>query len=171
MLSINVYRLNVIQCALQYQAKEEIGRYAVAIQIEDFASPTDTIPMSSVPLQFLILVYNSSEPCSSRPELVSSTARPARLCVPFNTSWQETISVRSATINTRFADKLLHSFISCLFLLRIVDIITASPQGLRKSELTQTGNPREWYANVTWIPNESQLGPNIFCYSALDSTG
>ena len=59
--------------------------------------------------------------------------------------------------------------ICLLLLIRIVDIITASPQGLRKSVLAPTGN--EWYLNVTWTPSESQFGPNIFCYSALDSTG
>ena len=41
-----------IQCELQYVAPSLIGDYAVALQIEDFMSPTDVIPLSSVPVQF-----------------------------------------------------------------------------------------------------------------------
>ena len=103
-----LYHFKLIQCALQYQATGLIGRYAVAIQIEDFASPTDTLPMSSVPLQFLVLVYSSSESCTS-----SNATMPARSCMPFNTSWQETITVHSATNSSRLVDELsifLHSF-------------------------------------------------------------
>ena len=53
----------------------------------------------------------------------------------------------------------------------IVDIITASPPGLVKSDLAPTGYPSEWYINVTWTPDISQYGPNIFCFSAQDNMG
>lgn len=39
----------------------------MALQLEDFISPTDTVPLSSVSLQFLVFVTHSSEPCTSRP--------------------------------------------------------------------------------------------------------
>ena len=52
---------------MSYHASWLTGWYAVAIQIEDFASPTATLPLNSVPLQFLVLVSQSSEDCSCRP--------------------------------------------------------------------------------------------------------
>ena len=78
------------------------GWYAVALQIEDFASPTDTTPLSSVPLQFLVLVFTSNQPCSSRPEFVGVT-RLDGTCVgvPFNTTWSEPIIAQSGADDVR----------------------------------------------------------------------
>lgn len=41
--------------------------YAVALQIEDFYTPTSPTPMSSVPIQFLFLGRNPPGGCSTRP--------------------------------------------------------------------------------------------------------
>lgn len=48
------------------------GNYAVALQIEDFTDSSSTVPLSSVPLQFIINV-NSSVPCSTGSYFVSPT--------------------------------------------------------------------------------------------------
>ena len=68
----------------------------VAIQIEDFASPSDTIPMSSVPLQFIVSVFTSTEVCTSMPEFVPPT-RLDRSCiaVPFNSTYAEPVVAQS----------------------------------------------------------------------------
>ena len=52
----------------------------------------------------------------------------------------------------------------------IVEITTASPFGMRKSNLTQH-NSNEWFVDVTWSPSNFQNGPNIFCYSAMGNAG
>ena len=136
-------------------ANGQTGHYAIAVQVEDFASPTDVTPLSSVPVQFLALVFNSTQPCSSRPELVGTTPVDGScIQVPFNTVWSTRITARvSSTVASS-----------------IVEIITASPFGMRKSNLTQCLN-NEWYVDVTWSPSNFQNGPNIFCYSAMDNTG
>ena len=92
-----------IQCQLQYQATGSLGYYAVAIQIEDFASPTDTMPMSSVPFQFLIRVLSSADAtCANQPELVGVTRLDGScIGVPFNTTWHELITARSGTNDVR----------------------------------------------------------------------
>ena len=41
--------------------------------IEDFATPTDTQALSSIPLQFLVYVSDSNEPCDVRPEFTEET--------------------------------------------------------------------------------------------------
>lgn len=48
------------------------GNYAVALQIEDFTDSSSTVPLSSVPLQFIINVNNSVR-CSSNSYFVSPT--------------------------------------------------------------------------------------------------
>ena len=45
---------------------------AVAIMIEDFL-PGSTTPLSSVALQFLVLITNPDQPCTAGPEFVSPT--------------------------------------------------------------------------------------------------
>lgn len=53
----------------------------------------------------------------------------------------------------------------------IVAIDTVSPQGLRKSSLADGPLGGQWHVNITWTPDESQFGPNIFCYTAKDDMG
>ena len=68
----------------------------MALQVEDFANPSDTNPMSSVPVQFIVSVFVSSEACTSIPEFVPPT-RVDRSCiaVPFNTTYAERITAQS----------------------------------------------------------------------------
>ena len=80
-------------------ANEETGLYAVALQIEDFASITDTVPLSSIPLQFVIEVFNSTVPCGSyQPQTVGGTR-----CVEVLSTYQERIVSQSGGFNIRFA--------------------------------------------------------------------
>jgi hypothetical protein len=148
------------QCELEYRATGQLqaGKYAVVLQIEDFVSPTDTIPLSSIPVQFIVHVFTPTpnQACSTLPELVDAT--PPSICVSSLSYWGMAITARlpiAAGNNS------------------IIDIVTASPLGMRKSELVPSSNNpgREWLIIVTWMPQPHQLGPNIFCYSALDNTG
>ena len=60
-------------CELEYNSVgQNTGYYAVAIQIEDFASSTDTVPLSSIPLQFLVNVINDSS-CGEEPWISNAT--------------------------------------------------------------------------------------------------
>ena len=78
------------KCQLKYEAIGRSGWYAVALQIEDFPSPTAAVPLSSVPVQFLVLVFSSDQPCSQKPEFAGVT-RVAGSCIgiPFNTTFHE----------------------------------------------------------------------------------
>ena len=73
------------------------GLYAVALQIEDFNSTTSSVPMSSVPLQFLVNVYSSSSTCGSGPSLsCDATLRDGSVVyVTVGFLWQETIVATS----------------------------------------------------------------------------
>ena len=76
---------------------------------------------------------------------------------------------------TKLSARFYHNVHYCWWLIilscSITEIITTSPTGLRKSALAvATDNSRQWYVNVTWFIAASQEGPNLFCYSAIDST-
>ena len=81
---------------------DSTGWYAVALQIEDYATPTDVMPLSSVPVQFLVLVFSSEGPCSQKPGFVGVT-RVAGSCIgiPFNTTFQEPVIAMSGGPNVR----------------------------------------------------------------------
>ena len=75
----------------------------MALQIEDFAAPEDTVPLSSVPLQFVASVFTSEFLCSDRPKFVVPT-RVDGSCigVPFNTTWHEQIIVQTSSPELRY---------------------------------------------------------------------
>ena len=113
------------------------------------------MPLSSVPVQFVAEIFHSTKPCPSQPEFVGTTPLDGScIGVPFNTSWSTSIIARVSNQSTAET---------------IAEIVTASPLGMRQSALSPTGNPGEWSMNVTWTPSQSQYGPNIFCYFALDN--
>ena len=114
------------------------------------------MPFSSVPVQFVVEIFNSTQPCSSQPEFVGITPLDGScIGIPFNTAWSTSIIAQVSNQSTAES---------------IVEIVTASPLGMKRSELFPTCNPGEWRMNVIWTPTQSQYEPNIFCYSALDNT-
>ena len=53
-------------CTITYSANNGTGHKVAAIMIEDFAPGSSTHPLSSVALQFLVLVVSASQPCSAK---------------------------------------------------------------------------------------------------------
>ena len=148
--------LNERDCTLFYSATGTVGLYVVAIQIEDFYSTADTVPFSSVPLQFIVNVYESSfdnASCYGKPTFSWPTRRDgACVAIPFNTTFDESIIAKSEGQE-------------------IQDIATQSPSGVRKSDLGMGPGTNNWHVNITWTPLLSQTGNNIFCFTAVDITG
>ena len=68
------------ECKITYSAVYHTGYYGVAAMIEDFAKPTDTEALSSIPLQFLVYVFNSNEACDEHPDFTEET-RPKGSCI------------------------------------------------------------------------------------------
>ena len=150
--------LNERDCTMFYSATGIVGVYAVAIQIEDFYSTIDTVPLSSVPLQFIVNVYESpfgnvscyAKPTFSWPTRLDGTC----IGIPLHSTFQEAIIAESAGPG-----------------ISIQDITTQSPLGVRKSDLAVGPGTNNWYVNITWTPVPSQVGNNIFCFTAVDSNG
>ena len=74
------------------------GLYGVAVQIEDYTSRLDKIPLSSVALQFIINVYSSNSNCTSPPKFSYLTRRD-KSCVgvEFNKTHNERIYATTGT--------------------------------------------------------------------------
>ena len=64
--------LDSTSCTITYTANKGTGIKAVAIMIEDYAPGSLHRPLSSVALQFLVLVYSSTQPCSTNTECFRS---------------------------------------------------------------------------------------------------
>ena len=150
--------LNERGCTIFYSATGIVGLYAVAIQIEDFYSDIDTAPLSSVPLQFIVNVYESSfgnDSCYGKPTFSWQTRRDgACVGIPLNSTFHEAVIAESGGPGVS-----------------IQDITTQSPLGVRKSYLAMGPGTNNWYVNITWTPLPSQVGNNIFCFTAVDSSG
>lgn len=72
-------------CSLTYKGGGNLGRYSVALQVEDFTSASSTVALSSVPVQFLVLVENITTPAGlTAPIFVGDTPRDGA-CIPIST--------------------------------------------------------------------------------------
>jgi len=69
------------------------------------------VPLSSVPVQFLVSVFISDEPCSQKPEFVGVT-RVGGSCigVPFNTTFHEPVIATSGSNSRYVVIQLLFRF-------------------------------------------------------------
>ncbi len=67
--------------------------------MEDFISPSSTVPLSSVPIQFLVNVFADSLPCegNSRPIFITGETVPHDSCiaVPAGTTYKSAIVMYS----------------------------------------------------------------------------
>ncbi|XP_053388610.1 uncharacterized protein LOC128551720 isoform X2 [Mercenaria mercenaria] len=149
----NAY-LNNTACTLTYDASYSTGWYAVAIQVEDYANVNASQPLSSIPVQFLVQVYQSSDSCSVKPEIIDpSPIDGACIVVPVNETFESTITAQIRGSNRSIAE-----------------IKTTSPLGMVKSPLMQI-NSTTWQVNVTWAPTAINDTSNVFCYTATDTFG
>ena len=79
-----------------------MGWYAVAIQIEDFLTPSSQSPLSSVPLQFLVRVFSIAEPCGAKPILVQGETPPDGSCIPVEFGTTYTADIVATSGNSRY---------------------------------------------------------------------
>ncbi len=115
-------------------------------QVEDFINTTSTVPMSSVPVQFLIYVMANLS-CTELPVFL-----PLTNCfeVQVGTPVNLTLYVMNTCNRTRSI---------------ITDIIdTVSINGMKISNLTNsTTNASLSYVVLNWTPQSNQIGSQQFC--------
>ena len=142
-------------CSIFYNANQGIGFRAAAIMIEDFL-PGSTDPLSSVGLQFLVLVVDTVRSCSVNPSFIPPTlADGSCIAIPPG----HTFHTRLVAISGYVGDT-------------ISEIQTVSPAGLMKSELFPDEDSDAFYVNITWTPESNQENEShLFCYTATNYGG
>jgi hypothetical protein len=139
-----------------------IGYYAVTIQLEDFLE-NSTVALSSVPLQFLLLAYDASNPTSTCTLAPDITSIPPDFPSPGATiTIQVTVLYTAMVIaQTGCANDTDTS---------IINFITTSPPGMLKTNLPFALAAPQYAINLTWTPALSQFGQTfIFCAIAVNS--
>lgn len=140
------------KCMIKFKP-DQIGYYAAAIQIEDFANTVSTSPLSSIPVQFLI--HSRTLPCVyDRLEFQEPTLQDNKCtAVKFNETFNSKLVVFSNSQITEFS--------------------TLSPPGLVKSRIENLNNNQSlWYVNLTWtITDPDLIGINLFCFEAINIDG
>ncbi|XP_052796583.1 sushi, von Willebrand factor type A, EGF and pentraxin domain-containing protein 1-like isoform X2 [Mya arenaria] len=145
--------LDETACTISYTASVN-GYFAVALQIEDFASTVSTVPLSSIPLQFLVHVITCSDcTCESQPEFVDPTPD-ANDCFAINVGDQLNLTLKARS----------------KWPLR--SLTTISPIGMVRSNVEHTSD-NDWNylsVNVSWIPTQNESGrDHNLCYYATDN--
>ena len=93
---LQLFSLLQRECKITYSATEYTGFYAAPVMIEDFATPTATQALSSIPLQFLVYVFQSNEGCDERPEFTKETrAEGSCIGIPPGGTYFDRIIVRA----------------------------------------------------------------------------
>ena len=139
-----------------------VGYYAVAIQLEDFME-NSTIPLSSVPLQFLILTYDASNPSSTCTLIPVITSIP-----PDYPLYGDTIAVQVTVPYTAMV--IAQTGCANDTDTSIINFITTSPPGMLKTNLPFALASPSYAINLTWTPTIDQFGQTFtFCAVAIDS--
>ena len=147
--------LDTNTCTFTYEANRGTGFNAAAIMIEDFL-PDSLEPLSSVALQFLVLVFSSTESCSHQPQFIPPTIL-GGACVAIP---------NGATFTTQIIASSGGESVST------TEFQTTSPLGLRRSEIQQVPGTNNYFINITWTPEPSQENQtHLFCYTAVNSGG
>ncbi|PIK62308.1 Deleted in malignant brain tumors 1 protein [Apostichopus japonicus] len=133
-----------------------VGLFGVAVQIEDFLTPASTIPLSSIPLQFLFEVIEGDGTCVDAP-VYGPTVLPVESCIGVSPGSTFTTRI-TAIVSTPTRS--------------IVSINTVSPIGLSTTPVQQVpGSADAYFVDVTFTSaNLAQL-QEIFCFVAEDSGG
>lgn len=139
-----------------------IGYYAVAIQLEDFME-NSTIPLSSVPVQFLLNAYDASNPTST------CTLAPIVTSIPPNLPSQgDTVTVQVTVLYVAMVIARTGCVNDTDTI--ITNFVTSSPPGMLKTNSPFSLVSPSYAINLTWTPTIDQLGQTYtFCAIAIDS--
>ncbi len=146
--------LNSNTCTIDYESTRGARYWAAAVMVEDF-TPESSVPLSSVALQFLILVISSSmqQSCSQKPVFTHPVIEHGScVAIPPGTPFETQLVANSSSSDTT-----------------IVEIQTVPPLGTIVGPLTPVSNST-FYVNVTWTPDISQQNrTHLFCFIAVRS--
>ncbi|XP_072035471.1 uncharacterized protein [Amphiura filiformis] len=149
--STSVLSLDPLTCTITFTSYDGT-LWGVAIYIEDFLSSDSTTPLSTVPLQFLIQVKALSPGCTTtKPTLIAPSPAQGSIVTIYT---EELFTVEIHGMPTSGDNP-------------ITNFATVSPRGMTRSTI-MSGEGDNKYITINWTPEQTQEGPNIFCFSVSD---
>ncbi|KAL4233878.1 hypothetical protein ACF0H5_008552 [Mactra antiquata] len=143
-------------CKISYTAIDQVGLYPLAIQVEDFMESSPKVPLSSIPIQFVVNIYSDNYgSCDTVPTFVSPTPDPGEY---FGVGVGDQL-----TINITVTGKT-----------RLNSIQTTSVIGMHRSAVTSWFDGVSYYMSVlvTWTPTSEADGQDhSLCFSGRDTNG
>ncbi|CAF3785454.1 unnamed protein product [Rotaria sp. Silwood1] len=123
--------------------------YAITLMVEDFYDQSTYTPFSSVPIQFLIHIVNTST-CSLKPTINSTLS--GCTAVEVGQTFNFTLTIIQGCTGTT-----------------ILDFFRTPPLYMIKSSVVQVGTTNTWEVTETWTPVTLQIGSQVYCAVATDS--
>ncbi|KAL4233879.1 hypothetical protein ACF0H5_008553 [Mactra antiquata] len=143
-------------CKIAYTATDQVGLYPLAIQAEDFMKSSPKVPLSSIPIQFVVNIYDVNYgSCDTGPTFVSPTPDTGE-CFSVDVGEQLTINITVTGIT------------------RLNSIETTSVIGMQRSAVTTWFDGVSYYMSVlvNWTPTSEADGQDhSLCFSARDTNG
>ncbi|XP_076804673.1 uncharacterized protein LOC143448710 isoform X2 [Clavelina lepadiformis] len=167
-ISFPYFSINQDLCELTYNGGGSEAMVSVAIIIEDHPDKTIYLndgstsgvefssadSLSYVPLQFLVALVSSDNPCNARPSFTDDTPPDGQVVTAITgVVYEMAVFAKPSATNESITD------ISFIF-----------PFGSSKSALKQLDD-NAFRMNVTWEPSIEQVGNNLLCFIAKDSVG
>ena len=136
-------------CMLTFNSTgKTVGQYyAVTLMVEDFLDPNTYTPFSKVPIQFLIHIV-ASPACPLKPTI--STNLSDCTAIQVGVSFSFTLTIDQGCPGTT-----------------LKDVFTMPPLYMYKQGIVSVSSTR-WTVTETWIPDQLQLGSQVFCAVATD---
>jgi len=139
-------------CTLSITGTTAGDWYAVAIQVQDYATNQSTTAYSSVPVQFLVHVY-AQPTCATRPYLYGPSFDGS--CTSVQVGVPYTLILYAENYFTANG-------------VTILDIATQSFPIVIKEPIVQNSSTLS-SVTLTWIPQANEAGSQVFCSVAIDS--
>ncbi|UJR30433.1 hypothetical protein I4U23_017967 [Adineta vaga] len=146
--------LNETSCVLRI-TPTIIGYYALAVTVLDFENASSTTPLSRVPIQFILRIWNSPIPCQLPPIYLGDA--PADQCIFVEPGQSLVMFIR---IRVQCPNATLDN------------VIGVYPAGFTQSTtFVDPFDPTIYIFKITYVANANQVGQNLFCFSGVDSIG
>ncbi|CAF1143937.1 unnamed protein product, partial [Didymodactylos carnosus] len=146
--------LNSETCTLYFppSLKRDI---IIELQIEDFKNENDTLPMSSVPLQFIVTFKNNigTISCEDLPQF-TPVVPPSKSCVAISNNSIYTGIIEAKSKSSNISDIMVYQF-----------------SGYTKSDLTYNATSRSWYYNYTIKVDYSNIQQESVLLYATSASG
>ncbi|XP_033628698.1 uncharacterized protein LOC117291209 [Asterias rubens] len=143
-----VAQLNQEECTLDFPSSLPAGVYAVPVMLEDFSSSDPETPLSKVPVQFLVRVFESPGSCRL-PQLEV----PDDVCLTVFVGQEFRMSIYAIATSSQY---------------RITDIIVLGLASQMEGPDRVQGNDAKYKGTLSFTPSMDHKGKHSFCVLAVE---